>query len=364
MGKKLVLAAGGSGGHLFPALALADELRQRGHSIYLATDSRGNKYNIDFSECQIFQIPSATITTKAPLPLINTISKLGRGIFKANKVLNQISASAVIGFGGYPSFPTVVAALLRGVPTVIHEQNAVLGRANRMLSKHVNMIATSFEKVKFINADLSDKVYVTGNPVRQIVIDSANRIYRAPLVGDTINVPVFGGSQGARFLSEVVPPALSSLPRQTRKRLIVTQQCRSEDLYDVKRTYRKADIFSNCAPFFSDLPHKMALAHLVICRSGASTIAELSVIGCPSILVPLPNAVDNDQLENAKTLTQAGAAWCIEQNELNVEELINTLKTILELPLKLENAAAAARRMGCSDSVNKLADLIENLTGR
>ncbi len=361
MSKTIVLAAGGTGGHMFPAFALAEELSRRGYIVDLATDMRGDKYERDFPARRIYQIPSATILSRAPIELTKTALTLAKGVRQAHKVLGEISASAVIGFGGYPSVPPIVAAALRGIPTALHEQNAVLGRANRFLAKRVKALATSFESVKFVSGDLAHKVHFTGNPVRQAVIESANRSYRPPWAGDPIHLLVFGGSQGARFFSDIVPPALAALPEEIRIRLFVAQQCRPEDLDRVRGAYKEAGIQATCGTFFPDLPTWMAEAHLVISRGGASTISELSVVGCPAVLVPLPHSLDNDQLENAKTMTEAGAAWCIEQDELNAERLTDGLASVFMSPQELDSAAAAARKMGRADAVNKLADLAERL---
>ncbi|MEN2495337.1 MAG: UDP-N-acetylglucosamine--N-acetylmuramyl-(pentapeptide) pyrophosphoryl-undecaprenol N-acetylglucosamine transferase [Hyphomicrobiaceae bacterium hypho_1] len=364
MTRTILLAAGGTGGHLFPAFALAEELGRRGYAVDIATDKRGNRFNFEYPGRHVYQIPSATTNNWSPVALTKTVFMLVSGVCRANIVLKKISADAVIGFGGYPSFPTIVAALLKGIPTATHEQNAVLGRANKILASRVKAIATSFDEVKFITDDLVNKVHMTGNPVRQIVIESANRIYNAPLAKDPINLLVFGGSQGARYFSDIVPLALRILPQEIRTRLFVTQQCRPEDLDHVLQTYNTAGIKAVCKIFFSDMPQLMAKAHLVIARAGASTISELSVIGCPSVLIPLPNTVYNDQLENAEKMVKAGAAWCLEQDKINVEQLASSLTSLLMLPTELENKAAAARRMGRSDSVAKLADLTENLAKR
>lgn len=361
MTKTIVLAAGGSGGHLFPAFALAEELGRRGYNVDLATDERANQYGDSFPARRIHQIPSATTTSKSPVVLTKTALKLVSGVRLALKIFNEIKPDAVIGFGGYPSFPPTVAATIKGIPTALHEQNAILGRANRLLAGRVQAIATSFEKVRFIADDLLEKVHFTGNPVRQIVIDNANRLYRAPMPGDPIHLLIFGGSQGARFFSDIVPPAVVALPEEIRVRLFILQQCRQEDLERVRAAYAQAGIHATCETFFPDLPRWIAEAHLVIGRGGASTVAELAVIGCPAVLVPLPHSLDNDQLENAMNMATAGAAWCIEQKDLDTERLTDGLAGVFAAPQELENAAAAARTMGRPDAVHNLADLTERI---
>jgi len=361
MSKTIVLAAGGSGGHLFPAFALAEELGRRGYTVDLATDARGDQYGKGFPARHIHHVPSATTASRSPIALTKTALTLAQGVRQARKILNEVEASAVIGFGGYPCFPPIVAAALKGIPTALHEQNSVLGRANRMLAGRVNALATSFDNVKFITKDLAEKVYFTGNPVRQIVSESANRSYRPPWTGDPIHLVVFGGSQGARYFSDAVPPAIVALPEEIRVRLFILQQCRAEDLDQVRATYAEAGIQATCGTFFPDLPRWISEAHLVICRGGATTIAELAVIGCPSVLVPLPHSLDNDQLENARAMSEAGAAWCIEQKDLDPARLTEGLTSVFNSPQELENAAAAAREMGRPNAVNNLADLAEGL---
>jgi UDP-N-acetylglucosamine--N-acetylmuramyl-(pentapeptide) pyrophosphoryl-undecaprenol N-acetylglucosamine transferase len=266
-----------------------------------------------------------------------------------------------VGFGGYPTFPPVKAATLRAIPTAVHEQNAVLGRANRMLARSVTRNATSFETTRFLGPELQSKVRLTGNPVRAAVIEAARRSYVRPEPGAPLALVVFGGSQGARFFSETVPPALALLPQDLRGRLSVVQQARAEDIAGVVAAYRSAGIAAEVAAFFRDLPERLAGTHLVIARSGASTVAELTVIGRPSILVPLPHALDNDQLQNATRLAESGAAWCIEQKELSRERLVRDLSALLADPARLAAAAAAAKGLGRPDAVGRLADLVEEL---
>jgi UDP-N-acetylglucosamine--N-acetylmuramyl-(pentapeptide) pyrophosphoryl-undecaprenol N-acetylglucosamine transferase len=289
---------------------------------------------------------------------------LTRGIAAAFKLLGEVKPGAVLGFGGYPAFPPLVAARLRRVPTALHEQNAVLGRANRMLAKRVTAIATSFEHTKFLEGPALARARFTGNPVRDVVIEWAAQGYHAPVRAGPFSLLVFGGSQGARFFSDVLPPALSLLPGELRVGLFVVQQCREEDLARVEAAYQAVGVRAHLATFFANLPEEMAKAHLVIGRAGASTIAELTVMGRPSILVPLPHSIDNDQLQNATRLAESGGAWCIEQKELTPERLANALGRLLGSPHQLAEAAAAAKRQGRPDAVARLADLVEELVGR
>jgi UDP-N-acetylglucosamine--N-acetylmuramyl-(pentapeptide) pyrophosphoryl-undecaprenol N-acetylglucosamine transferase len=359
--KTILLAAGGTGGHLFPAFALAEELGRRGWRIELATDHRGDRYGADFPAAAIHQLSSATITGRSPIALAKTGFALLSGIRQAMVLLARIKPSAVIGFGGYPCFPPLAAARLKDIPAALHEQNAVLGRANRLLAPRVNALATSFETVKFINGALREKVRLTGNPVRGVVLEQAAHPYPSLEPGGPVRLLVFGGSQGARFFSNTVPAALERLTPDLRARLHVTQQCRPEDLVRVSEIYGHTEIHAECNAFFPDLPQRMAACHLVIARAGASSIAELTVIGRPAILVPLPHALDNDQLLNASSLADAGGAWCIEEKDLDEKRLADELAALISDPARLSLAAEAAKRQGRPNAVNALADLAEEL---
>jgi len=360
----VLLAAGGTGGHLFPAQALAEDLAHRGVTVDLVTDTRGDRYGTSFPARRVYQVPSATLAGSSPVAMARTAFMLARGLGAAFVLLGHVKPKAVVGFGGYPTFPPLKAARLRGIPTILHEQNAVLGRANRMLAKGVTAIATSFERTKFLGADLAPEVRLTGNPVRSAVIAAARRPYWVPHLSGPIELVVFGGSQGARFFSESVPPALARLPAELRTRLHVVQQARIEDVSQVLCAYRDAQIKADVAAFFADLPERLSKAHLVVARSGASTTAELTVIGRPAILVPLPHSLDNDQLQNARRLAESGAAWCIEQKDLSPERLSRDLGELLVSPDKLSRAATAAKSLGKPDAVERLADLLEELLGR
>ncbi len=359
----VMLAAGGTGGHLFPAFALAEELARRGVAVDLITDMRGDRYGSGFPARAVYQVPAATLASRSPIAAAKTALALARGTKAAYSIIGKVKPSAVIGFGGYPSYPPLAAARLRGVPTAVHEQNAVLGRANRLLAKSVTGIATSFEHTKFLDGALQSKAQFTGNPVRQSVVDAARRAFEAPRDGGPINLLVFGGSQGARYFSDTVPPALALLPIDLRSRLRVVQQTREEDLARTQAAYTQSGIAADVAPFFKDLPERMAAAHLVIGRAGASTVAELTVIGRPSLLVPLPHALDNDQLNNARRLAESGGGWCIEQKDLSVERLAIEIQRATAAPQALAAAAEAAKKAGKPDAVSRLADFVLALAG-
>ena len=359
----VVLAAGGTGGHLFPAFALAQELGRRALIVDLVTDQRAGRYGGDFPARAIYPLPSATFAGRSPVAAARTGVTLLRGVAAAVRLFRRLKPAAVVGFGGYPAFAPVVAARLSRVPTLLHEQNAVLGRANRLLAPHATAVATSFASTKFLADPAGPKVRFVGNPVRDQVLTWANQGYFPSRDEDPFRLLVFGGSQGARVFSDTVPAALALLPAQVRARLRVVQQCRAEDLAQVEAVYQRQSVHAQLATFFANLPEQMAKAHLVIGRSGASSVAELAVLGRPAILVPLPHAIDNDQKLNAIRLAESGGAWCIEQGELSPPRLASTLADLMRAPEVLMAAAAAAKRQGRPAAVQRLADLVEELIG-
>lgn len=360
----VMLAAGGTGGHLFPAFALAQELGRRNIAVDLMTDMRGDRYGTGFPARHIYQVPSATIGGGASMMAgPRAAGRLAHGIWAAWKILGRERPAAVIGFGGYPSFPPLVAAWLRRIPTALHEQNAVLGRANRLLAGRVTAIATSFARVRHLGS-AATRTRLTGNPVRDSVVDWGMRPYVPPPPGGEIVLVVFGGSQGARIFSDVLPEAVGRLPVALRQRLRIVQQCREEDIDRVRKAYATLEVAAEIASFFRDLPERMAAAHLVIARAGASSVAELTVLGRPSVLVPLPHAIDNDQLLNAAQLAAAGGALCIEQKDLTPARLAGEIERLATEPGTLAAMAAASRAQGRPDAVVRLADLVEELMGR
>lgn len=355
----IVIAAGGTGGHFFPAEALASELLARGRRVALMTDTRSSGLRSSvFAGLEQFVIRGAGIAGRGVLRAGQASVALTGGVFQARRVLSRMHAAAVVGFGGYPSVAPVLATrLMRPRPAVVlHEQNAVLGRANRFLARHVDRLALSFagtERVPQV------ETVVTGNPVRPAIADLAAVPY-APL-GDTVQLLVIGGSLGARVFSDVVPPALASLPDDLLARLTVVQQCRPEDLGRVRAAYDLAGINAELASFFPDMADRLTTAHLVIARSGASTVAELAVAGRPAILVPLPGAIDDHQTANARALVEARGAWMIAQRDLTPEALRDRLAVLLASPDMLAHAARAARTIARPDATARLADLVESL---
>jgi UDP-N-acetylglucosamine--N-acetylmuramyl-(pentapeptide) pyrophosphoryl-undecaprenol N-acetylglucosamine transferase len=359
MGKLILLCAGGTAGHLFPAAALAAALAERGVTVELATDHRAAHF--EFPARAIHLIPSATVRGRDPISLAKTAGMLTLGTVKAWGLLGRIKPSVVVGFGGYPTVPPLWAARLRGVPTVLHEQNGVMGRANRLLAGGVTAIATSVRKLAKIDPALQSKITFTGNPVRPPVIAAASTPY--PVHSDRLHLLVFGGSQGARVMSEIVPPAIERLDPAVRARLSVVQQARPEDVDAVRAAYGKLGVAAEVAPFFTDLPQRIAAAHLIVSRSGASTVAELSAIGRPAILVPLPHALDNDQLINAGVLQDAGGAVRIAQRDFTPERLAAEIARLAADPALLARMAQAAKSAGTLDAAGQLADLVLKVAG-
>jgi len=352
----ILLAAGGTGGHLFPAEALAVALQQRGAAIELATDTRGAHFQ--FPARAMHLIPSATVRGGNPVALARTAAMLALGTARAWALIGRTRPSVVVGFGGYPTVPPLIAASLRGVPTVLHEQNGVMGRANRLLALRVTRIATGFPTLQRLDARLQAKVVFTGNPVRPQVVAAAATPYPTPEADGQLRLLVFGGSQGARVMSEIVPPAIERLESALRARLSVVQQARAEDLDAVRATYARLGVSAECAPFFADLPAQIAAAHLIVSRSGASTVAEISAIGRPAILVPLPHALDQDQKANAGVLAAAGGAIMIEQGQFTPERLADEIAALAADPLRLLHMAHGAKSAGTVDAAERLADVV------
>ncbi|HEY2070278.1 MAG TPA: undecaprenyldiphospho-muramoylpentapeptide beta-N-acetylglucosaminyltransferase [Rhizomicrobium sp.] len=352
----IVLGAGGTGGHLFPAQALAAELTRRGHTIVVMTDARGTQYPTYFPGAKIEIVPSATFS--GGLSLITAPFKILNGILTGMSKLARIKPAAVVGFGGYPSLPVMLAAIFSGYPTAILAPDSVLGRANRMVANSVNAIAGGLPLKRFQPKDM-DKVTYTGNPVRPEVVAMKDAPYETPPADGPLNLLVFGGSQGARVLSEMVPAAVAKLPAALKSRLSIVQQCRPEDIEMVRAAY--AGVTAELASFFGDMPARMAKSQLVICRSGVSTVSELAVIGRPAILIPYPFATDDHQTTNALVMVEAGAAWMIPQSALTPERLAAQIQDAFADPAALAKRADAAHAQGKPDAASRFADLVEQL---
>jgi UDP-N-acetylglucosamine--N-acetylmuramyl-(pentapeptide) pyrophosphoryl-undecaprenol N-acetylglucosamine transferase len=359
----ILLAAGGTGGHLFPAEALGVELIKRGLRVRLVTDDRALRYSGLFSKDMIDVVASETARGRNPLQLAYASLTLVAGTLSAFRLIRRLKPVAVVGFGGYPTLPPLIAARLAGVPSVIHDANAVLGRANRFLSRHVSAIATSLPGVLDRDAALSGKATAVGTPMRPAILAAAATNYTAPETSGPFRLLVVGGSQGARIMSDIVPAAVERLEPSLWSRLILTQQVREEDMTRVRAVYDRLKIQAELAPFFTDLPARLASNHLVISRSGAGTVAELAAIGRPSILVPLPGAIDQDQFANAGVLSQVDGALRIAQAELTPDRLASEVSAFAAEPQRLAAMAAAARSVGRLDAAERLADLVVKTAG-
>lgn len=356
MRKIALLSAGGTGGHLFPAQALGRELIARGWQVHLATDTRASHFLSGFDGIEVHEIRSATPSVSSPVKAIKAVASLGMGTLSALRLIRRIKPSVFVGFGGYPTAPPGVAASILKVPVVLHEANATPGRANRFLARFATVGARSLPGPSFAGKARDAE---TGNPVRDAVLH-ARRPFELPEADDPIKLLVFGGSQGAQVFSALLPATLVLLDDTVKNRISLTMQVREEDRSACEAALAKLNVTADLAPFFADLPERMADAHLVIARAGASTVSELAVLGRPSLLVPYPHALDHDQAANAAVLSQAGGAEVIAQKQLTPEELARRLADFAAEPSRLETMANAAAAMGRPDATNHLADLVAN----
>ena len=353
----ILLAAGGTGGHLFPAEALAHEMVERGWKVHLATDDRAERFAGHFPAAAVHPIASATFGSKNPIALARSFWTIWRGVRQASEVIRRIKPEVVVGFGGYPTIPPLYAANRRGVPVIVHEQNAVMGRANKALAAKAAAIAGGF--LPEGSGQYGAKTVVTGNPVRPAVLQAAATPYTPSRSGEPFRLLVFGGSQGAQFFSDAVPAAIAALPAEQRSRLLVTQQARADDVGRVKAAYAELGMVPEVLPFFTDMAMRIAAAHLVISRSGASTVSEIAVIGRPAFLVPYPHALDHDQAANAAALAAAGGAELHTQSTLSPERLSALIGDAMSEPDRLQSMATAAKSAGKPDAARLLADLAE-----
>jgi UDP-N-acetylglucosamine--N-acetylmuramyl-(pentapeptide) pyrophosphoryl-undecaprenol N-acetylglucosamine transferase len=359
MAKLAVVAAGGTGGHLFPAQALAEALIARGWRIALASDQRVAAFAGDFPAERKIGLSARTFRSGDPVGMARAGLAIIGGVMQARRAFAELDPAVVVGFGGYPSVPGLVAAISQGRPTVIHEQNAVMGRANRRLAPRVRTVACAFPVLQKAPASVASRAVVVGNPVRPEIRALAGLAYEPPAAGGPIRVLMTGGSQGARLLSERLPQAAALLPAELKTRLRIQQQTRPENLEAAKHAYAEAGIEAEVAPFFKDMAARLSQAHLVVGRSGAGTVCELAVAGRPSILIPLAIALDDDQGQNARLLSEAGAAEVVRENVLTAEGLSASLARLLGDPGQLSRMAAAARGVGKPDAAERLADVVE-----
>jgi UDP-N-acetylglucosamine--N-acetylmuramyl-(pentapeptide) pyrophosphoryl-undecaprenol N-acetylglucosamine transferase len=356
-----VVAAGGTGGHMFPAEALARELQARGWRIVLATDRRGEQYAHAFPAEERLALDAAT--GRGPLGLAKAGVAILKGVTQARAALDRLDAAVVVGFGGYPSAPALLAALSQRRPTLLHEQNAVLGRTNRWLAPYVGAVAASFPNLQRVPQAVGARVTLVGNPVRPDIRGLYSRPFTAPTVDGPVHVLVTGGSQGARILAETAPRAIAALPEGLRVRLKVRQQARAESLEAARQIYLEAGLEAEVAPFFRDMAARLAETHLLIGRAGASTCSELAVAGVPSLLVPLKIATDDHQRFNALSLVEAGGAEMMLEDEVTVDRMAAVLARLLTDPARLAAMSAGARSAALPDATARLADMVETAAG-
>ncbi|MCF6221315.1 MAG: undecaprenyldiphospho-muramoylpentapeptide beta-N-acetylglucosaminyltransferase [Robiginitomaculum sp.] len=354
MTKRILLAAGGTGGHMFPAQALAEYLKDQNWEIALMTDARGHKHAGNIPAGQIIEVEAASISPRRPIRALGGTIKLMRGVKTAKAFIKDWQPNIVVGFGGYPAFPAMKAAQVLGVPTILHEQNAVLGRVNRMFAAKANMVVSGFEVLEKLPADANWKVL--GNPLRGAVAKACARTYAPPK--HTINLLIVGGSLGARLLSETVPQAIALLSDDLRARLSVVQQTRKESLDFAKGIYDKAGVEAVCAPFFTDIETHLAKAHFVIARAGASSVSEIAAMGLPSLLVPLKIAMDDHQSINALSLKNLNAAYILPESEFTPEIVKSILTEKLNDSSWLKTASEAALSAAKPEATADLAECV------
>ncbi len=358
----VVLAAGGTGGHMFPADALARELAARHFALALVTDKRGAAFG-EGAGVEVRRIRAAQVVGGS-LRKAQALVELVRGYFEARRIIRDLEPAAAVGFGGYASLPTMLAASQADVPTLIHEQNAVLGRANRFLASRVDAIATSFEQVFRLPPRGRFQLRRTGNPVRPEIAALSAKPYPAPVPNGPLNILITGGSQGATVFSKIVPLAVSLIPAEVRPRLRIAHQARAEDVEAVTLAYKELSVAAEVRPFFTNIPQLLERVHLVISRSGASTVAEITAAGRPAILVPYPAAMDDHQLANARALLVKKCAWAVPQNAFTPEKLKEMLLAMLVKPEALVEVAARARAAGHPDAASRLADMVVELVAK
>ena len=358
----IALAAGGTGGHVFPAEALAEALLARGYSLALITDNRGAAFRGALAKIDTYRLPVTSLAGGVARQAAGVLA-LVVSVVKAYALLRRLAPRAVVGFGGYPSLPTMLAATWMRLPTALHEQNAVLGRANRLVASRVDAIATSFVETQLLPEAARARAVLTGNPVRPAVASWRGAFYEWPAFNDRLRLLVTGGSQGAAIFSRVLPAALALLDPSERARIEIVQQCRPEDIEAARTAYREAGVNAQLDTFIHDLPWRLVQASLVICRAGASTIAELTTIGRPAILAPYPHATDDHQTVNARSLAESGAAWVIADRDFTPQALADRLHGFLTQPEPgaLSTAASASWDLGRPDAAPDLADLVARL---
>ena len=357
----VLLSAGGTGGHLFPAAALAEALSQRGYRLTLMTDRRADISPGAFNDVPVYRIRAGGIASGSALRRLRNAAALVFGTIETYRLMHGLRPDVAVGFGGYPSVPPLLAAARRGIPLVIHEQNAVLGRANRLLAPRAAHIALSHLCVAGLQPRDEGKARVIGNPVRPAISALATRPYPSLAADEPRRLLIIGGSQGARIFSEIVPQAVARLPSAMRAQVRIAQQCRASEMESTGAAFRALGVAAELAIFFDDMPRRLETAHLVLARAGASTISELAAAGRPAVLVPYPHAVDDHQTANAKTLAAVGGAWLVPQTELTPDGLADLLAQLFARPVFLGTAAMCARASGRRSAAHDLAGLVESV---
>ena len=359
----IVVAAGGTGGHMVPAHAVAERLRAQGFDVALMTDERGLKYPGLFGGVETHVLASGTLNGGLK-GKISGVRSILAGTGQARRLMQSRRPAVVVGFGGYPALPALLAAISLRIPVAIHEQNAVLGRVNRLLARFTTLIATSFKQTQRLKAGLLARTVLTGNPVRQEILALRDLPYPEFSETSAFRILVIGGSQGAKILADVVPAAIDLLPADLKRRVRITQQCREADLEPVKKLYSRVGIAAECSAYITDMADKLRWSHLVIARAGASTLSELTAVGRPSILVPLPSAMDDHQTANARDVADAGGARLIPQAAFTPEALAEAIMAWAASPATLLEVAAKAKAAGQPEAAAHLAGLISRIADK
>jgi len=353
----ILLSCGGTGGHMTPAQALGYDLLSRGFRVEVITDQRGQNYKNMFDRMPMHIVKAGTLGTSLSGKIMGA-ANLGIGIIQAMAVVKSLKPDVVVGFGGYPSVPGVYAAQRLGIPTIIHEQNAIIGKANDFLAGRAERIALSLPHVAGLSESEKMRAIMTGNPVRDEIAALYTRPYTAPELDGLLRIFVMGGSQAAGVFHEVIPQALSNLPADYRARLHIVQQCREGSIEATKALYARSDIKAELHPFFDDVADELERCHLFIGRSGASTVAEVTTTGRPAIFVPYPHHKDQQQKRNADAVADAGGAWVMTEEGFTIEALLARIEVFLQNPETLFRAAENARSCGKPDAARKLGNLV------
>ena len=354
MTHKILLAAGGTGGHMFPAQSLAENLKAKGWEVALMTDARGQKHSGRIPADKIIEVQAASISPRKPIEAIKGIIKLAKGVAQAKAFIRHWKPDVVVGFGGYPAFPAMCAAQSMKLPTILHEQNAVLGRVNRVFAAKANHVVSGFDVLEKVSPKA--KVQSLGNPMRVQIMDAIPTSYEPPT--GVINLLCVGGSLGARILSQTIPKAIALLPSELRGRIKVVQQTTESEVKTARTLYAEMGVEAICETFFSDIETHLAKAHYIIARAGASSVAEIALMGKPSLLIPLAIAMDDHQTINARSLEGHGAADILPESEFTPESVANILQDRLNDSNWLSSAAASARTLGRPNAAQDLAQLV------